>query len=112
MLNAYINKNALFSLTESISGILMKKELSSTEILKQVDSLLSDDHQNFQSFIKDCCKKDDTWKFWAQFVFEDCLAYIGLYLAVQNHNWKPRVTNLQLQTNLKESMVVHNEKFP
>ena len=95
MLNAYINKNALFSLTDSISRILTKKELSSTEILKQVDSLLSDDHQNFQSFIKEYCKKDDTWKFWAQFVFEDCLAYIGLYLAVRNHNWKLRVTCLK-----------------
>ena len=40
-------------------------------------------------------KKDHTWKFWAQFVFEDCLAYIRLYLAVRNRNWRLRVACLK-----------------
>ena len=43
MLNAYGNKNSLFSLTDCIGRIMLKNDISSTEILKQVGSLLSDD---------------------------------------------------------------------
>lgn len=100
MLDAYVHKHSLFPLTECIRSILLKIDISSTKILEQVDSLLliSEDNQNFQSFITECCKGDDTWKFWAQFVFKDCLAYIGLYLAVRNHNWKLRVAYLKEMT--------------
>ena len=65
------------SCTDTICNTLMKSEMSPTEILKQVDSSLGEDnqHTNFQSFIKEYCEQDETWKFWAHFVFEDCLAY-------------------------------------
>ena len=95
MLNAYVNKKSLFSLTDCIGELVLKNNISSTEILSQVDSILSDEHVNFQSFITERCQEDDTWKFWAQFVFEDCLAYIGLYLAIRNHKWKLRVACLK-----------------
>lgn len=95
MLNAYVNKKSLFSLTDCIGKLVLKNNISSTEILSQVDSILSDEHVNFQSFITERCQEDDTWKFWAHFVFEDCLAYIGLYLAVRNHKWRLRVACLK-----------------
>ena len=55
MLNAHVNKKSLFSLTDCIGKLVLKNDISSTEILSQVDSMLSDEHVNFQSFIIECC---------------------------------------------------------
>ena len=97
MLAAYVNKNTLTSLTDSIYRTLIQSETSSTEILDQVESLLCESShlKNFQLFLKQCSEQDDTWKFWTQFLLEDCLAYIGLYLAVRCHKWKLRVSSLK-----------------
>ena len=38
---------------------------------------------NFLTFIHQMSKIDDTWKFWAQFVFSDCYCYVVLYLAIR-----------------------------
>jgi len=38
---------------------------------------------NFLTFIHQMSQIDDTWKFWAQFVFSDCYCYVGLYLAIR-----------------------------
>ena len=53
MVNAYIHKNALASLTDSLRDTLMNSEASPTETLKQVEFLLnvSSQYQNFRSFI-------------------------------------------------------------
>ena len=39
--------------------------------------------------------RDDTWRFWRQFVLADCFSYIGLYLAVRDTNWNLRVSSLK-----------------
>ena len=40
-------------------------------------------YNDFIAFEKDLASRDDTWKFRDGFEFHDCLAYVGLYLAIR-----------------------------
>lgn len=40
-------------------------------------------------------KKCETWRFWAQFVFQDCFAYISLYLAIRSGKWYLRMAAIK-----------------
>lgn len=96
MLNAYVNKKSLFQLTHNLSDILLNEEVPPKEIMKLVETIHTHNHyQNFRSFVTICSDQDDTWRFWSQFVFQDCLGYIGLYLAIRFNNWKLRVASLK-----------------
>ena len=72
-----------------------------TEIIKMLNSPTSQTthitldlkikyHQSFQEFVKKQSEKNSTWKFWSQFVFKDCFAYIGLFLSIRSGNWNLR----------------------
>ena len=39
----------------------------------------------------DMAGKDDTWKFWSRFVFEDCKPYISLFMAIRSEDWYLRM---------------------
>ena len=49
----------------------------------------------FQSFIDKMSSADDTWKFWSRFVFEDCMPYIALFIAIRSGNWHLRMAALK-----------------
>ena len=42
---------------------------------------------NFQLFIQKMARTDETWRFWVQFVFEDVMAYVSLFLAIRSGDW-------------------------
>ena len=86
MIIAFTNSNpeSLHPLTETLSNTTLTPE----NMLKIVESIMATSKQcdKFHSFIKKQSDKDSTWKFWAQFVFEDCMAYIGLFLSIRCRN--------------------------
>lgn len=41
---------------------------------------MSEHYDEFKSFIQTRAQGDDTWKFWVQFVFQDPMAYVDLFL--------------------------------
>ena len=65
--------------------------------MKRICELVKDSQTNeaFKNFIEEMCQTDQTWKFWVQFVFRDCLCYFGLYLTVQSSNWKLCIASLK-----------------
>ena len=56
-----------------------------------VSSASEELYKEFIKFVDDLSKKDALGNFWHGFVFHDCLAYVGLYVAI-------RVRLRQLQT--------------
>ena len=46
-------------------------------------------------FLNKKASKDENWKFWIQFVLNDCMAFISLYLAVRSNNWNLRIASLK-----------------
>ncbi len=51
----------------------------------------------FKHFVTIMAEADDTWKFWEQFVFKDCLAYmsLSLFVAIRSGQWNIRMTALK-----------------
>ena len=41
----------------------------------------------FNKFLHEQQQRDDTWKFWFNFVFSDCFCYVSLFLAIRTSNW-------------------------
>ena len=54
----------------------------------------------FISYLEKKSMKSDNWKFWSQFVMQDALAYIGLYLGIRSGNWDVRLASLKLMAPL------------
>ena len=76
--------------------------MAPTEMLVSVEELLSrvGQYEKFQAFVQRLSEVDDIWVFWNQFVFEDCLAYVGLFLSTHCQNWKLRIASLKLMAPL------------
>lgn len=53
------------------------------------------EYKNFVAFVEELASRDDTWKFWYDFVFHDCLAYIALYLPIRSSSWSFRIASLK-----------------
>ena len=56
--------------------------------------------KEFHKFLKMMAEQDDTWRFWVQFVLEDGMAYVGLFLALRSGDWKLRMACLKLMAPL------------
>ena len=46
--------------------------------------------EDFKSFMDNLCEKQDTIRFWYQFISVDIMAYIGLYISICYRNWQLR----------------------
>lgn len=87
---------------QEITVVLQSTATTSDTVLKVIENSLTTSKQleKFNLFLEHQSAKDNTWKFWAQFVFEDCLAYVGLFLSVRCTNWDLRVSCLKLMAPL------------
>ena len=60
-----------------------------------MESELSSTYAGFKQFVERLAEIDDMWRFWNAFVFRDCFAYIGLYVAIRGGLWNLRVASLR-----------------
>ena len=49
----------------------------------------------FEMFMEEQTLKYQTWHFWSQFIFEDCFAYISLYLSIRSGQWDLRMAAIK-----------------
>ena len=55
---------------------------------------------DFKHFLATMANSDDTWKFWSQFVFQDAMPYVMLYLAIRGIKWDLRMASIKLMVPL------------
>lgn len=78
---------------------LEKEEYDATAMFSVIRSLqekLTGMDDDFKSFIDGKAEVDDTWHFWVNFIFEDGMAYIALFMAIRSGNWNLRMAALKL----------------
>jgi hypothetical protein len=64
--------------------------------LMQINEVTTKFYDEFQQFINHMANSDSTWQYWVQFVFQDAMAYIALYLAIRGADWNLRVACIKL----------------
>lgn len=57
--------------------------------------LLTQNYDRFKIFMRRLAQQDATWRFWIQCVFDDLLAYVGLYLAMRSGDWCLRTASIK-----------------
>ena len=56
---------------------------------------ISPTHEQFKDFIRNMARKDETWRFWVQYVFVDAMAYVSLFLAMRSGDWHLRMSSIK-----------------
>ena len=64
-------------------------------VTARTESECSELYSCFVSFLMDLADKDDTCKFWINFLLHDCQAYVGLYIAIRGGMWALRMASLK-----------------
>ena len=62
------------------------------DVTRAIESDCEAVYNDFIAFVKDLASRDG---FGMAFVFHDCLAYVGLYLAIQGGSWSPHMASLK-----------------
>ena len=57
--------------------------------------MLQEYFDKFLLFIQKMARTDETWRFWVQFIFEDAMAYISLFIAIRSGDWELRVASIK-----------------
>ncbi len=66
----------------------------------QFETKIAQNYQQFRRFLQKMAQSDYTWRFWIQFVFEDAMAYIGLFLAIRSGNWNLRMASMKKMASI------------
>ena len=94
-----LRKQVATTLTNSMSG----GDISAS--IKEIDTVLSSTpakgiYKHFLTFLQSRSSCDHLWLFWVRFVLEDCMAYLGLFIAVRSRNWQLRLASLKMMAPL------------
>lgn len=100
MFHAFLQKNGNETVVRDVKCLLtaaVEQNHTPQQSMERIEALLHETymHTGFKQFIEKMEGIDDTWKFWARFVFRDGYSYIGLYLAIRGSNWKLRLSSLK-----------------
>ena len=49
----------------------------------------------YQQFIQTMACRDETWRFWIQYVFVDAMAYVSLFFAIRSGDWHLRMSSVK-----------------
>ena len=79
MLQLNVDKLSTFELMSIVNDIVCKREIENV----------------FLQFIQQQSHVDTTWRFWGNFVFNDCFAYVCLFLSLRSSNWNLRLAALK-----------------
>lgn len=72
----------LDSFRDKLAATIIQFSLSSTD---------------FILFMETLCQKQDTIRFWYQYITVDMMAYFGLYLSIRYRNWQLRNSSIKLK---------------
>ena len=99
MVLQYVQANPRSILTDiSASVLAMSKENFPSAFnhhLSSWNNILGKHFDEFCLFVQKSARMDNTWRFWVQFVFEDAMAYVSLFLAIRSGNWDLRVASIK-----------------
>ena len=65
------------------------------QLLEDVSDKYHDFHDDFMKYIEEQSSQNQTWKFWSQYVFQDCFAYVTLHLAIHSCKWDLRIAAIK-----------------
>ena len=108
IMSFYLEKEAPSNLLGDISHMLQnfptsEHQSSTLRNLNEAVEEITDkarDMTGFSTFIDVCTTQSQTLQFWCQFLFQDCLAYIALFLAIRSGDWELRVAAMKLMVPL------------
>ncbi len=70
------------------------------ERLANISATIGHSLQGLKGFLEWLGNKDETRKFWTQFVIEDAMAYLGLFLAISSGDWHLRLASMKLMASV------------
>jgi hypothetical protein len=65
------------------------------KMLLQLSDITTATYAEFKKFVALMANDDDIWRYWIQFVFEDALPYVSLFLALRSGDWDLRIASLK-----------------
>ncbi|XP_072175113.1 LOW QUALITY PROTEIN: uncharacterized protein [Diadema setosum] len=110
---AITNDHFMQELTKVVSHIkfdegkhtgLQEFKEAELNLLSQITPLINE----FDTFCDDMSQKCETFKFWYQFLREDCFAYISLHIAMRKGDWNLRLVALKKMAPVFQAFDRHN----
>ena len=99
MLMAYIEAKNQTVLLENIKVALQDAINETTPrlvVMKRLNTFITQKvEKSFLHFIECQTKVDEIWRFWSNFLFVDCQAYVYLFLSIRGSNWNLRNASLK-----------------